>query len=145
MRSPAEIDEVTLCVERHRLRVEALEDLDLEALAALAEERDRLRARQLLALERQVGLRDHAHLVLDAREILGRERLRLGEVVIEAVLDGGADGDLHLGKQALHSLGHDVRGGVTEGCERRRVAVELAGQPEMTIFLSGGHTLLKSR
>jgi hypothetical protein len=32
---------------------------------------------------------------------------------------------------------------MTEGRERRRVAVELAGQPEMTIFFRDGHTLLR--
>ncbi len=145
VRATAEVDEVPLRVQRHRGGVEALEDLDLEALAALPEERDGLRARHLPALEPQVGLGDRAHLVLDPREVLRRERLRFEEVVVEAVLDGGADGDLHLGKQTLHRLGHDVRGGVTEGRERRRVAVELAGQPEMTIFFRDGHTLPRTR
>ena len=145
VRPAAEVDEVALRVERHRRRGDALEDLDLVTLAAPSEELDRLRARHLLALERQVGFHDLAHDLLDLGEVLRREWRRAVEVVVEAVLDGGADGDFHLGKQSLHGLGHDVRGGVTEGRERRRVAVELAGQPEMTIFLSGGHTLLKSR
>src|SRR5262249_37401790 len=49
---PAEVDEVTLLVERHAGRVEALEDLDLVRLAALAEITDRVEPVQLAALER---------------------------------------------------------------------------------------------
>src|SRR5947208_9442587 len=145
VRPAAEVDEVALRVERHRRRDEALEDLDLVTLAAPPEELDRLRARHLLALERQVGFHDLAHDLLDLGEVLRREWRRAVEVVVEAVLDGGTDGDFHLGKQSLHGLGHDVRGGVTEGRERRRVAVELAGQPEMTIFFRDGHTLPRTR
>jgi hypothetical protein len=145
VRTPAEVDEVPLAVERDGRRVDPAEDLDLEALAALLEEADGLLARHLLPLERHVGLHDLGHDGLDALEVFGRERLRLGEVVVEAVLDGGADGHLDVGEQTLHRLSHHVRGGMTEGRERSRVAVELAGQPEMTIFFSGGHTLLGSR
>ena len=75
------------------------------------------------------------------REILGRERLGLGEVVVEAVLDRGTDRHLHVGEQPLHGLRHHVRGGVPQRRERRRIAVELAGQLEMSIFFRLGHTL----
>src|SRR5262249_59547531 len=61
VRPAAEIDEVTLAVERHARSVDSLEDLDLERLAALAEESDRVLARHLLALERMIGLRDLPH------------------------------------------------------------------------------------
>src|SRR5712692_9062319 len=134
VRAAAEVDELALPVERHPGRVEPLEDLDLVGLAALAEEADRLLARELLALERIVRLRDLAHDGLDLLEVLGRERLRLREIVVEAVFDRGTDRHLHAGEQALHRLGHHVRGGVPEGRERRGIAVELAGQLEMAFF-----------
>ena len=101
-------------------------------------------AAHLLPLEGQVGLGHGAHLVLDPREILRRERCAAGKVVVEAVLDGRTDRQLDLGEQALHRLGHHVRGGVTQRGERRRVAVELAGQLEMSLFFRLGHTLLRT-
>ena len=49
------------------------------------------------------------------------ERLGLGEVVVEAVLDDGADRHLRAGPELLHRLGHDVRGVVADELERLRV------------------------
>ena len=134
VRPAAEIDEIALAVERHARRVEALEDLDLERLVALAEEADRLLARHLLPLEGMVRLRDLAHDFLDLDEVLRRERLRFREVVVEAVLDRGADGDAHRGEEPLHRLRHHVRRGVAQDGERRGIAVEIAGQLEVSIF-----------
>ena len=39
------------------------------------------------------------------------------EVVVEAVLDRGADGDLRAGEQPLHGVGHHVRGRVADDLE----------------------------
>ena len=52
------------------------------------------------------------------REIVGMERLRLGEVVEEAVLDHRADGHLGAGPQRLHGLRHHVRGIVADQLQR---------------------------
>jgi hypothetical protein len=145
VRTTAEIDEVALPIERHALGVDPLEDLHLERFAALTEKGNRLRPRHLLALEGQVGPHQGTHLVLDAREVLRCEWLRPGEVVVEAVLDGGTDGDLHTGEQPLDRLGHHVRGGVSQSRERRGIAVELAGQLDMPLFFSLGHRLQKRR
>jgi hypothetical protein len=43
-------------------------------------------------------------------QVVGRERLVAGEVVVEAVLDRRADGDLGAGEQLLHRLGQHVGG-----------------------------------
>ena len=68
----------------------------------LAEERDGLVARQLLAA-RPAGSRATISriVVLDAREVVGREPLGPLEVVVEAVLDHRADRDLGAREEAL--------------------------------------------
>ncbi len=52
---------------------------------------------------------DVAHLLLDGREVLGRERPLGQEVVVEAVLDGRTDAEQRPGEQLLHGLGQHVR------------------------------------
>ncbi len=141
VRAAAEIEEVALPVDRDGGRGEAAQDLHLERLAPLLEERDGALPRHLLARERVVGLHDLAHGVLDAREILGRERLRLQEVVVEAVLDRGADGDLHLGEEPLHRLRHHVRRRVTERGQGLGVAVELPRQVQVPGLFKLRHVL----
>ena len=63
------------------------------------------------------------------------------EVVVEAVLDGRADGDLDLGEELLHRLGHDVGGGVAQRGQRLGGAVELPRELEMPIFFRLGHVV----
>ena len=139
---PAEIDELPLLVDRHARSIERFQDLHLERLAPLPEEADRLATVHLPPLERETGRDDVAHAGLDLGQVLRRERRGPGEVVVEAVLDGGADRQLDVRVQAFHRLSHDVRSGVPERGERRRIAVELAGQLEVSVFFSLGHTLL---
>ena len=115
MRPAAEVDEIALAVEGHGGRIDAAQDLHLERLAPLLEEPDRRLARHLLADERMIGEDDLAHRGFDPLEISGSERRRLQEVVVEAILDGRADGDLDLGEQPLHRLRHDVRRRVAQG------------------------------
>src|SRR5712671_3568314 len=97
VRAEAEIDPAAVAVEGERLRAlveDVLDDLDLELLAELVEEPQRLLARHLLAHERKVL----AHLLvgrgLDLLQILRSERLLAEEVVIEAFLGVRPDGDL---------------------------------------------------
>jgi hypothetical protein len=81
---------------------------------------DGLVARQDLAADLLVAIDDLGHPLLDLREVVRREGLVAGEVVIEAVLDGRADRDLRPGEQLLHRLGHHVAGVVAQGVERDR-------------------------
>ena len=53
-------------------------------------------------------LDDLAHHRLDALEVLRSERLIALEVVVEAVGDRRADGDLHVGEQPFDRLRHQV-------------------------------------
>ena len=70
----------------------------------------------LMAHERLVLLDDGPHLGLDPFQVVVAEVHAAGEleVVVEAVVDHGADGVLGAGPQPEHRLGQDVRGGVTE-------------------------------
>ena len=83
---------------------------------------DRLLARPHLAADRLVAVDDLAHPLLDTRQILRAERLVAGEVVVEAVLDGRADGDLGAGKQGLHRFGEHVGAVVADHLQRIVVA-----------------------
>ena len=47
--------------------------------------------------------------------MLGSEGEGGVKVVVPALVDGGADGQLYLGPQTLHGLGHDVGAGVPVG------------------------------
>ena len=116
MRAGAEVNEFALTVERDDgILRQVVDELDLVRLIALLHELQRFGARELKALETQLFLADLAHLGLELFEHLGRERLRAVKIIIETVLDGRADGQLHLGVQALHGLGENVAGGVTVG------------------------------
>jgi len=116
MRAGAEVNEFALTVERDDgILRQVVDELDLVRLIALLHELQRFGARELKALETQLFLADLAHLGLELFKHLGRERLGAVKIIIETVLDGRADGQLHLGVQALHGLGENVAGGVTVG------------------------------
>ncbi len=122
MRAAAEVEPFALLVDLEVLALgNRIDQLDLEVLAALPEEVLGLLAAPEFLRERRVLLHDLVHPLLDLGEIVGMERVLLGEVVIEAVLDHGADRDLRLRPQRLHRLRHDVRGVVPDELERFRV------------------------
>ena len=69
------------------------------------------------------------HALLDGREVFRGERTLVGEVVVEAVLDHRADGDLGVREQLLHGLGQEVRRGMAHHLQafRDRVGDDLSG------------------
>ena len=104
---------------------EVLDELDLEGLVepkgqaggartglAGPEHRERLVHRQLEALDRLVLAHDPGHLLLDARQVGLGDGLGKLEVVVEAVLDGRADGVPGAREEADDRLRHDVGRGV---------------------------------
>ena len=115
VRAAAEIDPVALAVEGDDLvRGEIADQFGFVALAFGLEEGDGLVAVVDLAGEGGVAGDDLAHLGFDRREVLGGERGVAGEIVVEAVLDCRADGDLGAGEEFLHGFGQHVarcRGG----------------------------------
>ena len=130
VRAAAEVDELALAVDADGRDLvagrlggghEVLDELDLEGLVepegqaggartglAGPEHRERLVHRQLVALDRQVLAHDLGHLLLDARQVGLGDGLRQLEVVVEAVLDGRADGVLGAREEAQDGLRHDV-------------------------------------
>jgi hypothetical protein len=90
-------------------RVDLLDDVALERL--VGEQREALVAADLVAFERLVLGDDLAHVCLDALEVVLAEVRAVGqlEVVVEAVLDRGADRVLGAGIEVGDGLGHHVR------------------------------------
>src|SRR5262249_54145821 len=54
---------------------------------------------------------------LDAREVLLADQRGRVDVVVEAVLDGRAEGELHSGKQPHDGAGHDVGAAMAKDVE----------------------------
>ena len=73
---------------------------------------ERLVARHLEPLERLVGLDDLGHLGLDGGKVLLAELVLQVEVVVEAVVDRRAEGQLHAVEQPHHGPGHHVGAGM---------------------------------
>ena len=94
---------------------------DLVFLGFRFEQRPHVVALPHLLGEGGVAGDELAHLRLDLGEVLGRERLVAGEVVVEPVLDHRADGDLGLRPQGLHGLRQDVGAIVPDQFQAARV------------------------
>src|SRR5262245_13022716 len=122
VRAAAKVEPVALPINLDLLVFrDRVDELDLEQLALVAEHALGVVARPDLFAEGFVAGDDFAHLLLDDAEIFRGERLVAEEVVIKAVLDHRADGDLGAGPQRLHRLGEHMRGIVTDQLQRARV------------------------
>jgi hypothetical protein len=94
--------------------------LELERLFQRLQDGAGLVLGHVLAAEGRVAIDDLLHLRFDGAQVFLRERaVRAAVVVVEAVLDGGAEGHLGARKQALHRVGHDVGAAVPNDAERR--------------------------
>ena len=119
MRAAAEIGPFALAIELHLLiGGNGVEQLDLEGFAFLFEQALRLLARHGALRERLVASNNLAHPLFDRWEVFRRERLVAEEVVIEAVLDHRANGDLRSWPKRLHGFGENVRRVVADQFER---------------------------
>ena len=118
----AQVGEVALLVEGDvGVLRQVLDELHLVGLLLLLHELDGLLTGQLKALQLQLLLADLAHLGLESSQILGGEGAGGVKIVVEPVLDAGADGQLHLGVQPLHGLGQHVGTGVPVGLAILRI------------------------
>lgn len=114
MRTGAEVDEVVLAVDGDAgIGGDGIEQLEFVGLVLLGEDGTGFVAGDNLALQAGGFLDDGLHLLLDGIEVLTVERTEI-EVIEEAFVGGGTDGELGLGIEVLDGLGHDMGGGVTE-------------------------------
>ncbi len=117
----AEVHPVAVPVEGKRLRPlgdDVLHNLHLEGLTLALEEANCLVGGDFGADEGKVLPQLLVGRLLDVGQVLGSEGRLAKEVVVETVLDGGADGDLRSGEQLLHHTGHHVSGIVSDGVQR---------------------------
>ena len=86
----------------------ALHEGHLSLVERAREEADGIVAFPRLARDRLFPRDDLPHSLLDANEVVRRERDFTRKVVIEPVLNGRADGDLGLGIEFLDRFGHNM-------------------------------------
>src|SRR5205823_799052 len=110
---------------------------DLPLVRLVGEPLEGRRSVQLLPDEGLAGGRDLAHPGLDRFEVLGGERVRQVEVVVEAVLDGWPDGVLGPRVEVADRLGHDVSGKATPTEARARTAPG-SGRSARPVLVAGG-------
>ena len=124
VRPAAQVHETPFAVEGDAfLGRNGRDDLGLVLLADGLEVLDGLLAVPFLAHHGLVQLGQLVHALFNGCQILGRERALVRKVVVEAVLDDRADGDLRLGEQVLHGVGHQVCRGVPDDVQAFRVLV----------------------
>ena len=110
MRAAAQILPIAVPIHADFLiRRNGLDQFHLERLLGGLVMRDCAVAVPDLGAHRLAGVDDRAHPRLDRAQILGGEGFGAVKVVIPAVLDDRADGDLHVGPKFLHRTGHDMR------------------------------------
>ena len=109
----AQVNKLALLVEGDvGILRQVVDQLDLIGLLLLLHILDGFLAGQLEALQLQLLLADLAHLRLDLRQVVGGKGERRIQIVVKAVVDAGADGQLHLRPQPLHGLRQNVGTGV---------------------------------
>ena len=116
MGAGAQVGELPLLVEGDGgvLR-QVVDELHLVGLLPLLHELHRLGPGQFEPLQLQLLLADLPHLRLQLGQLGLGEGFGGVKVVVKPVLNGRADGQLHLGMEALHSLGQHVGAGVPIG------------------------------
>ena len=128
VRPGAQINEIAVLVVGDRLLLRnVLDDVQFEFARNLAVGQSgeaafacvfpRLLARDDPFLEGMIGFDLFLHLLLDFREILGRDAVRKLDVVIKAVLDRRAGGELGVGPEAQDGGGEHVGAGMPDALQ----------------------------
>ena len=127
VRTAAEVDEISLLVQRNRA-FGIVDELDLVGLAVCLEAHAGRIPIDRRALPGAALLDLAVDLILEALEVLVRDRLGEVEVVVEAVVDRRADRDLGTRIEPLHGLGQQVGGRVPQYVERVGIVAVARGQ-----------------
>ena len=125
MGAVAEVRKVAVGVDAEGVVLDSVDDFELEGL--VVEEFIGLGAGDLGAPEGKVGGDGVGHLLFDGGKVFVSEGAWQIKVVVEAVLGGGADGELGLGEDGADGVGHDVGGGVSDGLAAKGEGVFLGG------------------
>ena len=113
MRARAQVNKLTLTVERDdSVLRQVVDELNFIRLVLFLHKLDGFLARKLKALEFQLFLADLAHLTFQLVQHFLREVKRCVKIVVKAIVNRRADGQLHLGMQTLDRLRQNVRAGV---------------------------------
>ena len=124
MRAAAEVNEIALAIQRHFLIGRNRgNDFCLVVLANRFEKFHRLVARPRFARNRNVALGQLRHALFNRGKIFRRERALIRKVVVEAIFDHGSDRHLRVGKQFLHCIGQQMRGGMPDQIDALGVLV----------------------
>ena len=118
MRPRAKIREIPLLVKRNDgILRKPVDELHLVRLRFFRKEPQRLRPADLLSDEGQILLDDALHFLLHIFQVLVGELSIHLNVIVKAVLDGRADGELNvlIGIEVLQGLRHDVGRRVAQG------------------------------
>ena len=138
----AEVEPVALAVDRnHRIVGQGGDVLGLVLFADLVEVADRRFPVPDLAGDRLVALDDLAHAIFDDLQVVGREGFVAGEVVVEAVFDGRAEGHLRAGVKLLHRLGQYV--GAVVAQQLQRVGMAAGDDFDVGVGVDGGGEILQ--
>ena len=122
VRAGAQVGELALGVEGDDgIGGQIFDELHLVGLVLLAHIGDGLFPGLLAADDGQPLLADLLHLALDLGQMLRGEGEGRVKVIVPALVNGGADGQLHLRPQALDGLRHDVGAGVPVGLAILRI------------------------
>ena len=116
VRAGAQVGKFPLGIEGNNgVLGQIVDELHLVRLVLLLHIGDGLGTGLLAALQTNALLADFLHLRLDLRQMLRGEGEGGVKVIIPALIDGRADGKLHLRPQPLDGLGHDVGAGMPVG------------------------------
>src|SRR5579885_1486926 len=119
MRPPAKVQKWPLLVDAHLGIGQILNNLHLVRLIALFEVLERFFARPFALYKGMVLSDTFGHAPLDLWKIIGRKRAGQLHIIIEAILDSRANRKFGIGEDALDSLRHHMRGGVTHALDGR--------------------------
>ena len=109
VRAAAQVGEAALCVGGDVAVLKFGYELALVVLVAVAEHFEGVTLGDVLADDGFLALSQLEHFLLDLGEVLGCELVFTGvDIVVETVLNGRADAELHAGIELLESLGEEV-------------------------------------